>query len=243
MGMHKWFAVVLGSIGFFGSAKAGLTSIQSPPHGEANQAQILSHVYGGSFVADGNNFSNGSLKALRLDDSGADSTYAGDQYFVRAIAKFTDLDESFGYTGGPFAQSYRKLLDVGGSGFNTSGSAQNFSGKGDIVWNLSGGNSSIYSTKRSDNPNQQDAAVTYKLTGASDNLVRYVQFWENLNADHPSKKTRNDYNDLVVEITVEGSNAGAGGANTVPLPASIWTGSALMTALLLWRGRRLLRIA
>ena len=54
---------------------AGLTSISAPPSSEKDQVQILSHTYGGTFVADGNDFTNGAIRAVRLDDSGGDSFF------------------------------------------------------------------------------------------------------------------------------------------------------------------------
>src|SRR5438105_1266066 len=88
MGKNQWIAVVLGAIGSVGTtANASLTAIEAPPSGEKNQAQILSHFYGGTFVSDRNDLTNGTLRAVRLDDSGGDSTFAGGPYSVETIAK------------------------------------------------------------------------------------------------------------------------------------------------------------
>src|SRR5829696_2712749 len=69
-------------------ARAGFSSISTPPTREQDQAQILSHAYGGTFTPSGNNFTNGTITAVRVDDS-ADQTWSdGGTWNVRTLAAF-----------------------------------------------------------------------------------------------------------------------------------------------------------
>jgi hypothetical protein len=239
----RWIAVVFGTVGCVsGVAHASFTPIQSPPHGEANQAQILSEVYGGTFSADGHDFTNGSIRAVRIDDAQDALVFSG-QFFVRAVAKFADRAEAFGVTGGvgDLTPHYHKLFEVQGSGYDVSGSRTE--DNMNIRWAMKG-SSAVYSTDASLNPKHHDAEVTYRVDGVSDNLLEYMLFWENLNADEPAgTKTRSDFNDLVVEVFQRSGSSATSVTNAAPLPAGIWPGSALLGGLLLWRSRRRLRIA
>ena len=240
---RKFSAIVLGAaMSVAGASHASLTTIQAPPSREANQAQILSHFYGGTFVASGNDFSNGSLTAVRLNDSGGDTNFTGGDYTVTTIAKFADRNEGFGYVPGTTGGSYQKLFEVSGSNYGASGSATVNTGSGDFRWAMNG-NSATYTTDAANNAGGKDAVVTYKVEGTADNLTHYALFWENLNADEPaSVKTRNDYNDLAVDVAsgADVSSASSGG-NSVPLPAAIWPGGAMLAGLLFYRGRRKIR--
>jgi len=238
----RLIAVVLGALGSVEAASASLTQIQSPAGKEASQAQILSEFYGGTFVSNGNNFTNGSITAVRLDDSGADSTFKAGTYSVNTIAKFANRNEGFGYEAGESGGAYHKLFQVGGSNFSATGLGS-FSSSGDFRFAMNGVNA-IYTSQASDNANQKDAAVTYRIQGAGNNLARYAIFWENLNADEPKTvKTHNDYNDLVVQVSQTGGASAGGSATAVPLPAGVWTGSAMLTAILILRSRGKLKLA
>src|SRR3954470_10647817 len=78
-------------------ARGGFTSVNShpPPH-EANQEQILEHVYGGNFKADGLNFSNGTVTATRIDDAD-DTTWTKQVASVRPLANFAKRKQALGF--------------------------------------------------------------------------------------------------------------------------------------------------
>lgn len=80
----------LSLLGVTGAANAAFTTIT--PSGEPTQADILGDLYGGTFVANGLDFSNGSITATRIDD---------------------DIDKSLPVTGTPTALAhYGSLPDV-----------------------------------------------------------------------------------------------------------------------------------
>src|SRR5215467_10189033 len=97
-----------------GVASASLTSFQPPPSRESDQAQILSHVYGGTFLEDGNDFTNGAIRAVRLDDTSGDQLFTAGTYSVRTLAKFAQRTEGFGFVAGASGGSYHKLFGVTG---------------------------------------------------------------------------------------------------------------------------------
>ena len=71
--MRPFVCVVMSAVA--GSALAGpeYTTVNQPIYpGEFNHAQILDDVFGGAFVFDGVNLTNGAVTANRLFDSGAD---------------------------------------------------------------------------------------------------------------------------------------------------------------------------
>jgi len=252
MRKKQWMAMLFSAAGWVVTpAQAGLTPIQSPPPGEKNQAQILSEFYGGKFMSSGNDFTNGSLRAVRLI---SDSTFAAGDYAVKTIARFAERAEGFGFVDGTSGGSYHKLFEVSGSNFGATGSANVNTGSGSFRWAMNG-KSAIYTSKESDNAKKQDALVTYRIDGTADRLTHYALFWENLNADEPANvHTRNDFNDLVVDVTKKtstsiGNGLGAGvtgpsgGTNAAPLPAAVWPGGAMLAGILLYRARRKLRVA
>ena len=247
-----WKAVVFGAaISVAGASHASLTTIQSPPSREANQAQILSHFYGGTFVASGNDFTNGSLTAVRL---GKDATFDGGNFAVQTIAKFANRSEGFGFVPGSSGGAYHKLFEVAGADFSANGASDVDTGSGSFRWAMNGV-SAVYTSNQANNPKNQDAAVTYQIDGTADHLTHYALFWENLNADEPAGvKTRNDFNDLVVDVTrksssvggsglASGMTGGSGPTNAAPLPAAVWPGGGMLLGLLIYRGRRKLRSA
>src|SRR5215207_2444823 len=97
------------------SAQAGLTSTKAPFVGENSPSEILGDVYGGSFSASGSDFTNGAIKAIRVDDDD-DQTYGGGTYSARALAAYSSdkLSQSFGLLDGESGGSFDELFDVNG---------------------------------------------------------------------------------------------------------------------------------
>jgi hypothetical protein len=229
-----------------GAARASFTPFQSPPSREADQTQILAHTYGGTFTQAGEDFTNGAIRAVRLDDSSGDQFFSGGTYSVRTLAKFANRTEGFGFVTGVSGGSYQKLFGVSGSKFGGTGSASNVdTGSGSVRFAMNG-KSAVYTTADADNSGGRDAAITYRIDGVGDNITRYALFWENLNADEPAGvKTLNDFNDLVVEVWRGGatkSAPGADGANAVPLPPAVWSGGAALVGALTLMRKRIARV-
>jgi hypothetical protein len=231
------------------AAQASFTPFQSPPSREADQAEILGHAYGGTFTASGDDFTNGAIRAVRIDDSSSDQLFTGGTYSVRTLAKFANRTEGFGFVAGDSGGSYHKVFGVSGSNFGASGSATNVdAGSGSVRFAMNG-KSAVYTTASSENPGAQDAAITYRIDGVGDKITRYALFWENLNADEPSSvQTRNDFNDLVVEVSRGGGTksapgaGGADGATAVPLPPAVWSGGTALVGVLALMRKRIARV-
>src|SRR3954470_19278443 len=161
-----------------GVARASFTPFQSPPSREADQAAILGHAYGGTFTQAGDDFTNGVIRAVRIDDSSGDQLFAGGTYSVRTLAKCANRTEGFGFVAGDSGGSYHKLFGVSGSNFGATGSATNVdTGSGSVRFAMNG-KSAVYTTASSENPGAQDAAITYRIDGVGDKITRYALFWE-----------------------------------------------------------------
>jgi hypothetical protein len=220
-----------------GTARANLTTVYSPPSGEAPHYQILSHVYGGTFLAAVNNapsYTNGTITATRVDDAlagggpggnlhlvfGAPGGSTTDQLWVDGIAltsaeaRFAAYSQQFGYDDGG---GYVNLFNVFGSGYNVTGSASHQFSMG-VPWNWarSGTGGTFYSTA-SRNKDGLDHMVTYQitgLTGLDPGEAVWMLFWEDLRGTRSSGTSDRDFNDLAVEIRA------APVANVVPLPGA-----------------------
>ena len=189
-------------------------------------------MFGGTFVADGANFSNGSINAVRLDDS-HDQIYGPGEYDMTVVAKFAAPEESVDFIYGRTGMDFWRMQNVSGFGYDitgTQGALINFNGH--FRWALDD-EKGMYTSQPSDNPNQQDAMITYRIKGESDKLVHYVLLFENLDPDKPGHKTRNDYNDLVLSVT-----KGLYQPVALPLPSAAYTGGAMLAAFLGLRVRR-----
>src|SRR5690606_5804547 len=128
-----------------------------------------------------------------------------------AQARFAAFEQlAVGYSLGADGGAFQSLFNVGGSGFNVSGSSSTVDLSGtDFRWKLLGENGS-FSSKDSENVDGLDHLVTYRIDGLNDGATTWLLFWEDLNLDgadnvdgSPSDR---DFNDLVVEI------------KTVPIP-------------------------
>lgn len=71
------------------SAQAGFSAVNDNPY-ERSHEQILEDVYGGNFVMSGNDFTNGTVTATRVDDSN-DKTF-GTGWTMRKIADESAYD-------------------------------------------------------------------------------------------------------------------------------------------------------
>lgn len=218
---------------FARGARAGHTVINPCIYdSESEQAGILSHVYGGSFVANGLNYSNGALTATRLSDFGAidaDQCWKGELLSVRALARFGGFEQSLGLFDGESGGVLQNLFHVSGSGFNVNGSAANLNLGGKAFRFARAGEGDMFTSLDTDNLVGSDQMVTYHLTG--NGLNKYVLFFEDASAAQNSDR---DFNDLVVEI--DGASPHA-----IPLPPAFWSGLAMLVTGGLWNARSRMR--
>ncbi len=240
---YKKFLGLVAAIGLgvltAGQAQAGYTAINAPNYGkggEASQAEILSNTYGGTFVADGLNFTNGAKTAIRIDDDN-DQVWNLHILSTKALATFASLKQGLGIKGGGFEQ----LFNVTGKGFNVVG------GTGEVdtpkAYELirNGKKSEEFSSVDANNSDGKDHMVTYLLVNNKKRIQKvaiddnndkcaltYVAFWEDL---AKNKHSDFDFNDLAVEIK---GNC----ATVVPLPAAAWSGLATLAGGALAAGYR-----
>ncbi len=194
------------------SAQAGFTTVGAPNYGkggEATQAQILSASYGGTFTANGNDLTNGSITATRLDDS-TDQTFGFSITSSKALASFAAYNQGFGYGS---RTSPTVLFNVGGDNYTVTGSTGAVSLPSSYAF-VRTGKGFNQSSNNSENLDGVDHMVTYLLTGSSIKQPTYVLFFEDKTVGQHSDF---DFNDLAVEVKT-------GGTAVVPLPAAAWSG-------------------
>lgn len=200
-----------------GVARAGFTPVNShPPPREPNQEQILEHVYGGNFSADGVNFSNGTLTATRIDDAN-DASWTQQVSSVRPLANFAKRKQALGFFEDADGAS-NALFSVTGSKFDVSGGATSPGAhlNGSIRAGRYANVERAFSSLPSQNRDHVDHLVSYRLSGPEIENPTYVLFWE----DKWGPKSDFDFNDLVVEVTAKSDPL------MIPLPPAAWSGLA-----------------
>lgn len=206
------------------SAEAASTTVNPPQYGEASHADIFSQVYGGTFVADGLNFTNGTITAKRVDDNKDKhfTTVSGFTASVKAV--FAQLTQQFGVIKGESGGSFEQLLSVTNKGYNATGDVGLTNIDGLFRFARSGNGGVLASSNPLDNVDGYDHLVTYQITGL-DRMPVLVLFFEDLRFGQSDW----DYNDLVVEVT---------GAQVVPTPAAFGAGLTMLATGLLRRRRK-----
>jgi hypothetical protein len=228
------------------NAQAGFSPVNAPSSAnEMGHAEILSHTYGGAFVANGVDFTNGSITAHRLDDgnasdmnmavgAGTDQCWANGAFSVRAVARFAGYQQTLGILEGDAGGSFEALFTVSGTGLNVNGGVYNCDMNGKEFRFARGGGAGVgdmFTSLNLDNFSAADQMVSYKLTGPG-GLTKYLLCFEDAGAAQGSDW---DYNDLVVEVTPMGVG------NVVPLPSAALSGVALLFAAGMWSGRERLK--
>lgn len=217
-------------------AKAGYTTVNATmPGSELGHADILGHVYGGVFAADGLDFGNGAITAMRCDDFGEDAN--PDQCWderlvsVRVLARFAGYEQSLGILDGETGGSFRELFTVSGTGLDVAGEAAGIDLNAGVFRFARGGGGHLMTSRQEDNLDAADQMVSYRLDGPGGGR-KFVLFFEDLGAAEGSDW---DYNDLVVEVTT------APLAAAIPLPPAVWTGLMVLLSGGLWNARGTLR--
>lgn len=206
------------------SAFADFTTIKAPSSNEAGFNAILSSVYGGSFVKTDYDYSNGTIKAVRVDDAD-DKLFPSGSYIATAKAVFAAYSQSFGYLAGASGGSYVNLFDVTGSKFNVTGSA-NLEIDEAVRFARNGSMGVLASSDPSDNLKNADHLVTYRIEGLGGNENVYLLGFEDKSGGDF------DYNDLVVELRSVSTPITA-----IPSPAAFGAGLMLLGGLVARRRR------
>ena len=190
-----------------GTQAAVYTDVLAAPSREQSHAEILSSYFGGDFTADGVNFTNGNTQVTRVSDD-MDQTYAASSWSALTIATWAGAEQSFG----TIADGV--VFDVTGDDDYAQGQANNVIGSSEIAFARFGTqrNTITTSTNTLDNPFGNDYVVTYTYSINGDPVEnKYLLFFEDLaNGDF-------DYNDLVVEVTLNPIDD----ETDVPEPASL----------------------
>ena len=225
----------------FGDPGFEYSYVAPPPVTEANHAQILNNIYGGTFAKSGVNYSNGTISALRVYDSDneyitlnlltqnldgeVDQIWTDGQATITAKAKYAALYQSFGWNGdgaGGTGTTYIPLLtedDIGGPGVPLliSGDflwgcwpTQRYSWQWDDVdqcnhwydnqggyWHRNWPSDKKWWSMESQNADDGDHMVTYKIDGLGNPQTVWLVFMEDLSLSVADR----DYNDFVVEIS------------------------------------------
>lgn len=210
---------------FFAAAAASpalaqsLTVVNEPWAGEATHAEILANAFGGSFASlgttegvnyqSGNSntltelgFSNGTLTAMRVADSGStgmtnlenilsgdDSTFSRGSYRAEVMGGYSSLSHEFGVVRED--GSFRSMLATGNQFGRT------FHPDEDFEWAMTASNGAMFSSESGDG-NGNDHMVTYAVYDANNQFVAAVLFFE----DWAGSGSDYDYNDLTVMLTL-----------------------------------------
>ncbi len=222
------FAVAAAALGFGASqAMASTTTVQPPAAGEDSHEQIFENVYGGDFVQAGNDFTNGTITATRIDDDNDQIWNLTKAVNTHARAVFASLNQTFGYIPGADGTlgDFVKLFDVTGTGTNgyTVGGQAQVELTGDFKWARQGSNGTA-SSENADNPDSIDHLVSYEISGIDAPKPIFMLFFEDLYQNNGEYDA--DYNDLVVEVA------------SVPTPGAFGAGLALLGVAGLVRRRR-----
>ena len=239
-------AVVLASLAGISTTYAGPTIVRTAPAGEMGAADIFGHVYGGSFTAAGDHYTNGTITATRLgDDAGllsllsiggdaSDSIWTGGTFEARTIAKFSMNEQTFGHFDGADGGSFHSLFDATGFGLDVTGAGS--IDLSDEIWRWGrSGNTGTHSSLAGDNADGRDHLVTYRIDGLGDDdaLATYALFWEDLDNTAGKYRSYADYNDLVIELREAAPDPAA-----VPLPPAVLPALGTLAVMSYFRRRR-----
>jgi hypothetical protein len=233
-------AAVLAAVGGATPAHAGLTPLSATPYPtEQGQAQIFANTYGGTFVANGSGFTNGSVTATRVDDQ-RDVAWTGGKLSLTPVAAFSGSNQALGLMAGTSGGSYQSLFSVNQFGYLSGASSTQLDLTGQTFrFALDNGATNLRTTSLASDNGSGDQLVTYKIDGVGNKgTSTYMLFWE----DAPLAVSDRDYNDLVVKATFDGK----GGPQAVPLPPAVAMGLLVMggtVAVRKWKQRRRARMA
>jgi len=186
----RWIGALAGVLLTAASSHAAFTPILPPEPGEQSQAQILSHIYGGTFAPTGPvNLSNGVVQATRIQDTadppvrgeivptplfvdpteradaalGTDQLWSADSVFAVARARFATYSNEFGYLDGTSGKSFVKLFWTSGGGYVVGGTS-NLDGLSGHVFRWGrDGDGGVLTSQNLDNVDGLDHMITYRI--------------------------------------------------------------------------------
>jgi hypothetical protein len=210
-------------------AHAGFTEAAPNQEGEPSQGSILSHVLGGTFTANGNNFTNGSLTATQLDDV-AEQIWQQPIISAQAVAAFSEDPEIFGFIGGTGPGNFTPLFTASGTGYDVTGST------GPAVtpssYQLARSGTDTFSSVSADNSDKDVHLLAYSITGLPNQAPdtrTWMLFWEDTIAQYSDW----DYNDLVVKLVTDPpASSDTPPPVLIPLPSAAWSGLSGLAVLL-----------
>lgn len=216
-------------------ARAAFT-FTKPNVNEVNVADVLEHVYGGSFDAIGLDYvrEDGVVTARRVDDS-ADQLWTGN-FVARIVGRFSGYTQAFGLMG---PAGFQQLAEAPQEGFNPNVMDQFMVALSEPTALARAGNSGTQSSRDIDNRDGRDHMITYAIEGVSRGSPVWLLFWEDLNQSARLSRGRStsDFNDLIVVLRMTDARVTP---IAVPLPSAFGVGLAGLV-LAAWTGRRLLR--
>lgn len=236
-------------------SNAHYTQVRAPWGPNETHADILGHIYGGTFTVQGNgrDFSNGAgIYVERIadwrdggsaavgsadQDNWTDELWASVFDFASAKARYAAKEQSFGVLSGQSGGARTEIFALEGDRDQVAGEGE-VSGTGDGLFRWYRGPDDIYTSRIQDNLDKLDHMVTYMVhfvgedrTRASvavqpDSVPTFLLFWEDLQVGN---HVDYDFNDLVVEVL---------GTRQVPEPGSLVALGAVGAGMLLKRRRR-----
>lgn len=222
-------------VGIAPDAEAAFT-FTKPNANETGVADVLEHVYGGSFDAIGVDYTNadGSVTARRLDDA-SDQLWTG-TYAAEIVGRFSGYTQAFGQM---TTWGFQQLAEIGEEGFNTRVSDHFTVTLTQPTALARAGNSGTQSSRDIDNRDGRDHMITYAVDGLPSGASVWLLFWEDLNAGQKVTKGRSssDFNDLVVVLRMADTGVTP---VAVPLPPAFGVGL-LSLVVGVWAGRRALQ--
>ncbi len=208
---------VFAALGASSTALGDFTNVNEPIYNnEPNHLQILEGIYGGVFRANGLDYTNDVISAIRVMDNvddadptnlGAapngkfsDAMWTGGVATMTAKARFAGKTQSFGYVD-TNTNEYTTLFDLTGNQFEVGGSAEvDLSNLTYMFARENVGGGDRFFSQAGENVDGFDHLVTYQITGLDDGRVTWLLFWEDT-AEADGILSDFDYNDLVVEIS------------------------------------------
>ncbi len=202
-----------------GVANAGVTEVipsTTPPN--VTHESIIETVYGGDFVANGNDYDDGfsGVSAVRFDDSlapdgmisllstgkgeASDRVWSDANISAQAVWRRANFTQQFGFDRG---NGFELLFDVFGDLENVTGSAD--VDLTDETWRWvrrDQDGTRPWSSDPANNPDFLDHMVTYQVNGLNRTGVTYLIFIEDLYGSHTSDGgfSDRDFDDMVIEI-------------------------------------------
>ncbi|GJM25212.1 MAG: hypothetical protein DHS20C16_16270 [Phycisphaerae bacterium] len=198
-------------------ANAGISDvIPSPTAPIVTHESILETVYGGDFVASGDDYNRAGVSATRFDDSltpngmisllstgkgDASDRVWNDAYIsANAVWRRANFTQQFGFDRG---DGFELLFDVFGDGENVTGDASiDLTGETWRWVRRDQDGTRPWSSDPALNPDFLDHMVTYQVDGLDREGVTFLIFIEDLYGPHTSEGgfSDRDFDDLVIEI-------------------------------------------